>query len=249
MITLRNALCLLLLVTIVEPVFAQAPEKTVDTKFAQWVGYMTTTRLTDRWSVWNDFHYNPGAFGVARTGVTMHLFNNQLTWTNGYGFLWLTSASTDPELDRHEHRPWGQFTTTQKLTNTLSFNTRFRYEARFRQKVTAGDVVDGYNFNWRFRFLFSARQSIPQLKSKTFGTPFIGLTNEVLMNMGDEIVYNHLDQNRLWLTAGLQWKDINVQLGYMNRYVQNANGRTFVRNHTALLWVTQTFDLRKPVKK
>jgi hypothetical protein len=227
---------------------AQAPQKTVDTKYAQWAGYKTTTRLTDRWSIWNDFHYNPGAFGVARTGVTMHLFNNQATWTNGYGFLWLTSSSTDPELDRHEHRPWGQITTTQKLTNTLSFNTRFRYEARFRQKVAAGDVVEGFTFNWRFRFLFSARQSFPKLKTNTFGTPFIGLTNEVLMNMGEEIVYNHLDQNRLWLTGGLQWKDINVQLGYMNRYVQNASGKTFVRNHTALLWVTQTFDLRRKAK-
>jgi hypothetical protein len=227
---------------------AQTPRKVVETKYQKWVGYMTTTRITDTWSIWNDFHYNPGAFGVARTGITAHLFNNQVTWTNGYGFLWLTSASNDPELDRHEHRPWGQFTTTQKLTPTLSFNTRFRYEARFRQKVVNGDPIDGYNFNWRFRFLFSARQSFPTLKSKMLGTPFVGLTNEVLMNMGDEIVYNHLDQNRTWTTLGLQWTDINIQVGYMNRYVQNISGNRFVRNHTALVWVTQTFDLRKKKK-
>jgi hypothetical protein len=65
------------------------------------------------------------------------------------------------------------------------------------------------------------------------------------VNFGEQVLNNHFDQNRLWLTLGWQRANLTLQTGYMMRYVQLAPANSYQRNHTLLLWLTWNFDFRK----
>jgi hypothetical protein len=166
-----------------------------------------------------------------------------MTLTAGYARLWL-SAPVAEGLPRAERRPWAQLVVNHKVGPCLRMANRIRYDMRFRQNLEAGMPLDDFGFNHRLRFLVSMRWPLQGYEIKG-GTPFINLTNEVLVNFGEQIVYNHFDQNRLWLTLGWQLRNLTLQSGYMNRFVQLPQGNAYQRNHTLLFWLTWNFDLRK----
>ncbi|MGF1636994.1 MAG: DUF2490 domain-containing protein [Cyclobacteriaceae bacterium] len=225
---------------------AAAQQKEVTEQFQSWVGYMTSTRITEKFSWWNDFHYVPGGFFVARTGLTYH-FPQRVNITGGYGFLELPTGSIGKELKRREHRPWGQLVVSNPISDNWSNTMRIRYDARFRKNIENGEIVDGYTFNHRLRMMASFRKQFPQLKPKDDWMPFLSLADEILINFGKNIVYNHLDQNRVTVTLGMQHKSLTMQVGYMNRFVQLASGNQFIMNHTAVLWMTHSFDRRRVI--
>lgn len=219
---------------------AEAQQKTVQNNQI-WIGYMTSTKISDDYSLWNDVHYVPESFAIIRTGITRNVFNNGGI-TAGYAFLKLPVSSGNG-LERKEHRPWAQLQLTTPLTSGWSVSQRVRYDARFRQHIKDGELDDGYNFNHRVRFLFSIRKNLG--KSTPSGVqPYIALSNETLLNFGKEITYNTFDQNRASLSFGVQKKQIQYQLGFMNRFVQTGPER-YTSNQTLVLWVIQKFDLTR----
>lgn len=222
---------------------AQAPaNKSIVDQEQGWVGIMTNGRLSEKWGLWNDFHYVPGAFGVVRTGLSYRVLP-ELTLTGGYAQLWL-SAPAAGGLPRAERRPWGQLVVNHKVSPRLFMANRIRYDMRYRQSLEAGSPADGFDFNHRLRFLVSMRWPFKGYEIKG-GTPFFNLSNEVLVNFGEQILTNHFDQNRLWATLGWQLGNLTLQSGYMLRYVQLAGPMQYQRNHTLLLWLTWNFDFRK----
>ncbi len=223
------------------PVLLHAQTKSVQSNNQYWLGYMTSTKISDKYSVWNDFHLVPEGFGVVRTGLTRHFENTSVT--GGYAFLWLTPGSGNRSLSRIEHRPWGQIQFNVPVSGKYSLTQRIRYDARFREKVDNGEVVDGFGFNHRVRFLVSVKRVLTNDETKTI-KPYVSISNEVLLNFGQEVTYNTFDQNRISVAVGLQTPKTQYQLGFMNRFVQNGPSR-YTANHTLVLWVTQKFDLTK----
>ncbi|MGY6560546.1 MAG: DUF2490 domain-containing protein [Luteibaculaceae bacterium] len=238
-------LCIVLLLSNYSNLVAQTniPERNVTHQNQQWVGYMTATKINDKWSIWNDFHYVPGAFFVARPGISRHFYKN-LILTGGYAYLNLPVTSLETNLNRTEHRPWAQLVANHKVSDKIYMTNRIRYDARFRQNFAEGALLDDFSFNHRMRMLISMRFPLIGNEIKG-GTPFINVSNEILVNFGENVVFNHFDQNRIWVTFGWQIENLTLQTGYMNRFVQLASGNNFVTNHTILFWVTQSFDLRK----
>lgn len=233
----------LLWVTFSLTTFAQTRQ--VDKNNQYWIGYMTNTMLSDRYSWWNDFHLVPEGFGVARTGITRHFTNVNVT--GGYAFLWLPPGSGNTRLERHEHRPWGQIQFNLPVARNYSLVQRIRYDARFREKILNGEVMDGYNFNHRIRFLTSFKRTLGHNEQRQY-VPYVVISDEVLFNFGKEITTNTFDQNRLSISLGMQSKTIQYQVGFMNRFVQVAPSK-FTLNHTLVLWITHRFDLRKVLHK
>lgn len=223
------------------PVMLSAQTKTVQSNNQIWIGYMTSSMITDRYSLWNDFHLVPEGFAVARTGLTRHFHNTTLT--GGYAYLWLPPGSGNTSLTRSEHRPWGQLQFNIPVNKSLSLTQRIRYDARFREKVANGEITDGYTFNHRVRFLVSVKKILGTETGKSI-RPYVSASNEVLLNFGKEVAYNTFDQNRISLAIGIQTPATQYQLGFMNRFVQNAPER-YTLNHTLVLWITQKFDFRK----
>jgi hypothetical protein len=208
-----------------------------------WLGYITSTKVSDHYSIWNDFHYVPEGFGIVRTGLTRHFSNHSIT--GGYAFAWLTPGGDNKTLSRHEHRPWAQLQFNLPVNTKTSFIQRVRYEARFRENIANGEVTDGYVFTNRARFLVSLKRTIGNESKSTI--PYVAVSDEVLLNFGDN-ARDTFDQNRISLSIGIQQKNTQYQLGMMNRYVQAGDGK-YVLNHTLTLWVTQKFDLRKMIGK
>src|SRR5690606_28212607 len=152
-------------------------------------------------SLWNDAHYVPGSFFIGRHGLSVHL-NEQITATGGYAWLFLSPSFSD-NLMRAEHRPWAQMVFNFSVGQKYQVHHRVRYDARFRQNVADDEIVAGYGFTNRVRFMTSIRRPlIGQVLGKQI--PFITLGNEVLLNFGKKVYNNNLDQNRTWLMVGYE---------------------------------------------
>jgi hypothetical protein len=232
-------LCLYLLITIT--IFSQTKE--ISDNQQSWVGYMTSAKLSEKYYLWNDFHYVPDGFFVARTGLTRS-FYEKLYYTAGFAYLNIPTQSAGETLNRTEYRPWMQMVANHKITDDLIMINRVRYDMRFRQDFADGELFDDFTFNHRLRLLIGLRQHFSRNKVLN-GTPFVNLSNEVLVNFGENVTTNYLDQNRTWLTLGLRLENLSFQVGYMHRFVQLPQDQRFVRNHTLIVWITQRFDFRK----
>ncbi len=224
------------------PVWAQ--EKTVRQHQQVWFGYINTLVINNKFSLWNDLHYVPKGFFVARTGVTRQL--ESVGITAGYGFLLLPKSASDMHLVRKEHRPWAQLIYSTPLSKSVTFVNRIRYDARFKQDVFNGELQPTYGFYNRVRFLAGLRVNLP-FASTPKSVPFLAVFDEVLLNFGKEITANTFDQNRIQVSLGVQRGKIQYQIGYMNRLVQTGNTQ-YVSNHTLLLWVIHKLKLRKAVE-
>lgn len=205
-----------------------------------WLGYMTSSRVSEKYSIWNDAHLVPESFAIVRTGLTRHLAGNANV-TAGYAYLWLPASAGQSSMKRHEHRPWAQVQTSFPVASTWSISNRVRYDARFKENVQSGEIIDGYTFNHRVRFLMSLRKDLSSKEKST--VPYLVLSDELLLNFGEEVV-STFDQNRLSLSFGVQKGNTQYQLGFMNRFVQNSP-TSYTLNHTLVFWVIQKFDLRK----
>lgn len=218
------------------PVLAQQKEVRHNEQF--WLGYMTSTRVSEQFSIWNDFHYIPQGFGVVRTGLTRH-FPHRIDLTAGYAHVWLPMAG---ELRRREHRPWGQLTIPTPLGGHFALQHRLRWDLRYRQRLVGGEIADGYTFNHRARIQTVLRRNFPGLALGEV-VPSLVLANELLMNLGQEAAAP-FDQNRISLMAAARYRGYMLQAGYMNRYVQSAVPGQFTSNHSLVVWLFHNIDLR-----
>ncbi len=144
---------------------------------------------------------------------------------------------------RPEHRPWQQILWTSR-SKKLQTQQWIRFEQRFNRKFANGELQDGHDFNFRFRYLLNLM--VP-LKGDYIqkGVPFLAFNDEVHFNAGKHIVYNYFDQNRLFLGVGYQFtKTLNAQLGYMNLFQQLPAGNRFQNNHVIRLFFFHNLDLR-----
>lgn len=223
-------------------------QTTINQEHQVWAGYMTNVRVSDKWSIWNDTHWVPDLFFLLRTGVTYHFggkFN--VNTTTGYARLWIYPSQKELRTFRPEHRPWGQ-TTLSYTDGNYRHLFRFRYDARFRHRIANDELIDGYNFNWRLRWMYQVRYYLPQEESSE-GRYFFVAANEYLLNVGREINNGiRMDQNRLSLGLGYQLDNVTFQIGYMN-FLSKSNGSdTYFMRHTYLFWMFHNFDLRSKQK-
>ncbi|NBP69131.1 MAG: DUF2490 domain-containing protein [Cytophagia bacterium] len=216
-----------------------AQEKTVTKNNQLWLGYISSTTINKHYSLWNDVHLVPEGFFVARTGINRQVKNVGIT--AGYAFLRLPVSANKTQLQRNEHRPWVQLLINHPVSTSVSFVSRVRFDARFKQDVAAEELLSTYGYVNRIRFLKGFRINVTSLKTEK-SVPYFSLADEVLLNFGKAVTNNTFDQNRIQLSLGVQRKTTQYQLGYMNRFVQTGNER-YTLNHTITFWVIQKFSL------
>lgn len=231
---------LLLFVTIVnKDSFAQSPEKNVTQRSVIWLGYVNTVTLSAKWSLTSDvserfFIDNGHQFQYTiRSKVNYTLGQN---WDAGAGFAYFETKTADPAststLGVPELRPFQEFNNRQKF-NKVSLSHRYRIEERFFRKTKDDKLVDGYNFNFRFRYQFVADYSLYK-SSDNKQSLSIRAADEIMFNAGENIVYNIFDQNRI--SAGLLYqpiKNLSFELIYMYSFQQRNVPKQF--NHFDIL--------------
>lgn len=236
--------------TLLSPGLVKA-QKTISEDEQAWFAVVNTTRLSNRWGVWfdahmrlkNDFVQKPSLF-ILRGGPT-YFINNDLRLTAAYAFINVFPETAHPEVSRPEHRLWQQvqwFSHIQKAR----WMQWIRLEQRYRRNLSDnGLLADGYQFNWRMRF--NGLLTIPLGKDafKPGGLQGV-VNNELMVNFGKHIRYNYFDQNRFFVGLGLQTAPSSqLQLGYLNVFVQSPAGDRFSNIHAVRMFYTHNFDFRK----
>jgi hypothetical protein len=208
-----------------------------------WLGYIGTVRVADKWSLWQDYHFVPDAFAVARYGLTYKL-NTRVQMTGGLGFVWTATSFTD-ELVRREYRPWGQVIGQARLGGRLAGQARFRYDARHRQRLDGGEVLNEYGMYSRLRLMARVRTDLHTLPNGD--VLHLNLMDELLYNSGREVA-NGVDQNRLYLLMGFTHKQYTLLGGYHVRMIPLAAGGMRY-NHGLTVWFLHTIDIRHRFKR
>jgi hypothetical protein len=230
------------------PAAAQTPPKDINQHQQGWLGYFNQTRLTNKFGFWFDVHARRIDWLerwntlMIRPGVTYYV-NDHVRLTAGYALVGHYPAAGLATI-RPEHRAWQQVLWTSR-SKKLQTQQWVRLEQRFNRKIANDQLQEGYNFNYRFRYLLAL--FVP-LKGDFIqkGVPFIAFNNEVHINAGKQITYNHFDQNRFFVGLGYQFsKTVNAQLGYMNLFQQLPAGNRFNNNHVLRLFFFHNVDLRR----
>ena len=132
-----------------------------------------------------------------------------------------------------------------KIART-TFLQRIRVEQRWQEVLNnQNGNVDHIRFTNRFRFLMSAAIKV----FDNFYLPQPVISNEIHFQVGEEVIYNTFDQNRLFIginqQLGNSW---SFDFGYMLVYQQKYSGSEYDMNHTVRLFFYYTPDFRKIIE-
>jgi hypothetical protein len=218
-------------------------QRTISSDFETWWGLMTSVQVSNKLSIWNDFHHVPRLFIIYRTGITFHPRSDNFVTTAGYSYLELTAPFSDGKLIRPEHRPWMQTIYRVPSTKKLSTSFRFRYDARFIRDLKPGAFAETYSFNHRWRFNNSLRYNWGDIIAKDTRF-FTTMLNESLITTGpgpNGAPFEH----RTHFLAQFGKGNFIYSLGYIVRYV-DVNPSLARVNHGPVIWLTMNLNLMKP---
>jgi len=228
-----------------------AAQKTVTTEEQTWFGVFSQTRLTNKWGIWLDAHLRLKddfigdlSQGIVRAGP-MYYLSDDVRLTAAYAYIHFFPAPGHPNIGLPEHRPWQQVQWFMRGSKAR-LRQGVRLEERFRRKtLNDNELGDDYNFNWRIRYNFALFLPITKKRFEPGGLQFL-VNDEMMVNFGKNIVYNHFDQNRFFVGLVYQVnKHAQLHGGYMNLYQQLPAGNQFRNQHTIRVFYFHNFDLRK----
>lgn len=141
-----------------------------------------------------------------------------------------------------EHRIYQQLLVRQKAGRF-----RLQHRARLEQRWLdiQKDLPQGPlpHQNWRFqqRFRWNTRLEIP-LRGKYYAA----IANEILIHLPPNLAIRKFDQNRASAVLGAQAsKSMRVEVGYLNQYIAQRNGRILEANHTVQIAAYSNLSFRR----
>ncbi len=203
-----------------------------------WVGYISSIRISEKYSIWNDFHYVPTAFWANRHGLTRD-FGRFGRFTGGYAYV-VTATGFSEVLNRREHRPWWQHELTSTFREHWGWRARLRYDRRIREAVSASDFTGEWLAYNRWRVMLGLSYTFRYLPEGRSWQ--LHLLNELLLNNGKQFEGNTLDQNRTYIMLGYQKPGLRIQFGPHVRAIPTAVGYNY--RFGAALWIIQSIDGR-----
>ncbi|HLO82970.1 MAG TPA: DUF2490 domain-containing protein [Chitinophagaceae bacterium] len=247
---MKKTISLLIMLSSVVIAFGQV-SKTKETYEQIWLGYFNQTRLSDKWGFWVDTHLRTKddftdslSQFIIRPGITYYLAD-KTKLTLGYAYVNHFPADSHPETSQPEHRIWQQLQWHNNYER-IKLMQWVRLEERYRRKIKdADELADGYNFNFRARFNIMMQVALGKKKFEKGSLAWV-VNDELMVNFGDQIVYNYFDQNRFF--TGFHYyvtKHNFLQFGYMNVFQQLSSGNKYRVLHAARVFFIQNLDLRK----
>ncbi len=243
------AIILIFLISISSNAWAQ--EKKVKRSSQQWIQYYGQAKIANKWTWsadggfrWNTLFNNPYQY-IVRTGLSYQL-NSTMKVSAGFAHL---GFYTSEKLSKVEYRPYQEFAINDKYKN-LGILHRFRIEERYFKNVVDGDIQQGHNFNFRFRYQCMLNFKILKLSSVNPDKAIvINLGDEIFINAGKKVVYNVFDQNRFLIGPSISFsKNFSIGLTYNSQFAALNVSNSY--NHTDVLWLTirQNLEFTKHTK-
>jgi hypothetical protein len=250
---MRKNILFLLMFFVVSSSIAQTT-KTKESFQQIWMGYFNQTRVSDKWGFWLDVHLRTKddfidslSQFIFRPGITYYVAD-KTKLTLGYAFVNHFPADAHPEISQPEHRIWQQVQWHNNYER-IRLMQWIRLEERFRRKISdADELAAGYNFNFRARFNIMMQVALGRKKFEKGALAWV-INDEVMVNFGEQVVYNYFDQNRFF--TGFHYylnKHDILQFGYMNQFQQLAAGNKYRTLHVARVFFLHNLDLRKKQK-
>jgi hypothetical protein len=216
-----------------------------------WLGLVQLVRVSPHWGFMADESYRTSHewlqgnnLAQGRVGITYYI-SNRTQVSAGYAYAHSFAGENHPQNARAEHRPWQQVLWTNNASR-LRLLQRVRLEERWRQHLgNRGEVAPGYNFNYRAGMFLQLLYPLGK-QAYTPGSVALLLSDELMINMGKEIVMNTFDQNRV--IAGIQWQVTKagyLQAGWMHAYQQLSSGQAYRRSEIARIFYTHNINLQR----
>lgn len=242
---------LLNLLILVSPCIAfgqAAPQKEVTQKMQTWLSLNTVTKFSDHWGIVADFHdrwdgfVDENNFYLLRGGIT-YIPNTYVSLTAGYAHMWLAPSNPDWSTYADENRFYEQVQ-LNTVAGKVGIVQRIRNEQRWQEKIVDDQETDEARFTDRVRYLVGF--NIPVFSKKTL--PLLVVSDEILLQFGNEVIYNTFDQNRFFVgikqIIDPKW---SFDFGYMNVYQQKYSGYQYDMIHTIRLFFYLSTSIRKKV--
>lgn len=148
-----------------------------------------------------------------RFGAT-YTIQKYLDFTVGFvhPYYWAPDQN-DPNVDKvvPQYRLWQQAVLATPFEHIKVYH-QLRTEQRFKRDYEKGS---DYHLTHRFRYKLTCYVPInkPQFENHTL---FVSMYNEIFIQAGKSIVYNHLEDNRAFVGLGYNISaPLQVQAGYM----------------------------------
>jgi hypothetical protein len=224
---------LLLLLVLLNSITAKSQTKQVTNQSLYWMRYYNQLSLNEKWTWHNEIDTRRFLVNSKHHHLIMHSRIHYKFYKNVDAALGFTYSLQDPQdpysesnLTIPELRIVQEINQNNPITNKFSIQHRVRIDERFFRKNDGKELLEGYDFNFRFRYRFQATYKLLEQENKNATT--LKVADEIMINAGKNIVYNHFDQNRIYagVEQGLS-KNFSVELGYMYWYQQRASGYQF----------------------
>ena len=239
-------LFIVLIASIISTSFAQSASKQINHQYQSWGSMNVTTAISPKWAIISDMHMRRNdflakpSFYFLRAGLQYKL-KDKLLVAAGYGHMWIAPVNSNWSSFVGEHRLYQQiqFSTNYGRVQLLQ---RLRNELRWQQKIVNDPFTGNYKFTSRLRYLLSI--NLPVFKNTCF--PSLVVSDEIICQMGKEVVLNPFDQNRFFI--GIKQfihPRLSFDMGYMLVNQQKSTGYQYDRNHTLRLFFYYNPVLKK----
>lgn len=227
--------------------------RTTDDRAGLWVTYVGEHALGDRWTLLVDGSMRRGEFAnVWQSFLVRSALQWQLTpgvrFGGGYAFSYVYSPGNGSgSLHTPEQRIFQQVLVSHSISK-LSLSHRYRFESRwFGQKDTlTGDDTRVQSWLKRQRARYQVKGTYPLGSGRTYFSTF----NEIFINLGANVRYNVIDQNRFAAGLGLRLTNtLRLESYYQNYLVLHADGRGVDRNHVWLTILSSTQPLGRSARQ
>ncbi len=195
------------------------PRKELRSTNGVWFGIYTKYHFNEKWAYYGEYHLRrkDGLQKMGqiylRVGATYKVAK-YLDLTVGFvnPYYWAPNPE-EPNMDKvvPQYRGWQQAVLATPFDH-IKVMHQFRLEQRFRR-----DYRHDAPFKLTHRFRYKITAYLP-LNHKDFGpgTLFMALYNEIFIQAGKSVVYNHFEDNRAFIGLGYNLnRSIQLQSGYM----------------------------------
>lgn len=184
-----------------------------------WLGFYTKYHFNDKWAYYGEYHvrkrdgFSEMAQVYLRFGATYTLAK-YVDVTVGFvnPYYWAPDQN-DPNVDKvvPQFRTWEQMVFATPFDHIKLFH-QLRFEQRYKRNYEKGS-----DFKLTHRFRYKVTLYVP-LNKPAFEnhTLFLSMYEEIFIQAGKSVVYNHLEDNRVFGGLGYNLSEtLQVQAGYM----------------------------------
>lgn len=212
-------------------------EKVINHQQQTWLSLNNTIMLDKHWVALADFHVRRTDFVDSESfylvrGALGYVTDSKQLLALGVGHFWFAPTNPDFKNYTNEDFTYQLYQFTSKIGNVSVLNG-FRNEQRWQQIMVNDSYTGDKRFTNRLRYLLSF--NIPIFKNKKM--PTLAISNEILLQVGKDVVYNTFDQNRFFI--GIKQAvtpKLSFDFGYMNVYQEKKSGYQYDMNHTLRLF-------------